>query len=120
MIVNLHVVHDGASALNYLRRHTPYAEAVRPDLILLDLNLPKRNGREVLNEIKSDPALKAIPVIILTTSESDIDIATCYNLGANCYLTKPIGFQAFITVVHKIDDFWFSLVKLPPGGKELP
>lgn len=120
MIINLHVVHDGASALNYLRRQTPYPDAVRPDLILLDLNLPKKDGREVLREIKGDAALKSIPVVILTTSESAADIATSYAIGANCYITKPLGFEAFIKVVHEIDDFWLALVKLPPGGKESP
>jgi len=120
MIINLHVVPDGASALKYLKRQAPYPDAARPDLILLDLNLPKKDGREVLREIKGDAALSSIPVIILTTSESDFDIAKCYDLGANCYITKPIGFEAFIKVVHEIYDFWFSLVKLPPSGKELP
>lgn len=120
MIVNLHVVHDGASALRYLKRQDPYPDATRPDLVLLDLNLPKKDGREVLKEIKGDAVLRSIPVIILTTSGSDSDIAKCYDLGANCYLVKPLGFEAFIKVVHEIDDFWFSLVKLPPGGKELP
>jgi two-component system response regulator len=120
MSVDLHVVQDGAAALKYLKRQNPYRDATRPDLILLDLNLPKKDGREVLGEIKGDRTLRSIPVIILTTSESDFDIAKCYDLGANCYLTKPIGFEAFIKVVHEIDDFWFSLVKLPSGGKELP
>jgi chemotaxis family two-component system response regulator Rcp1 len=120
MSVDLHVVHDGDSALKYLRRQDPYPDASRPDLILLDLNLPRKDGREVLKEIKGDAALRSVPVIILTTSESDYDIAKCYDFGANCYLVKPLGFEAFIKVVHEIDDFWFSLVKLPPSGKELP
>lgn len=119
ILVNLHVVHDGVSALKYLRRQAPYPDAVRPDVILLDLNLPKMDGRGVLRELKNDRALSSIPTIVLTTSESDMDIAHCYELGANCYLVKPLGFEAFIKVVHAIDDFWFSLVKLPPGGKEL-
>ena len=120
IIVNLHAVQDGDAALKFLRRQAPYQDAVRPDLILLDLNLPKKDGREVLSEIKRDPVLSSIPVIILTTSDSDLDIAACYNLGANSYITKPLGFDAFIKAVHTIDDFWFSLAKLPPSGKELP
>jgi two-component system, chemotaxis family, response regulator Rcp1 len=120
MSIALHVVQDGDSALKYLKQHPPYQSAVRPDLILLDLNLPKMSGREVLRAIKGDETLSSIPVIILTTSESDADIAACYYLGANCYITKPLGLEAFIKAVHTIDDFWFSLVKLPPKGKELP
>jgi len=120
MSVNLNVVQDGDAALKYLKRQDPYPDAARPDLVLLDLNLPKKDGREVLRVIKSDPALKSIPVIILTTSESNIDVAKCYDLGTNCYLVKPLGFEDFIKVVHEIDDFWFSLVKLPPSGKEMP
>jgi len=119
MSVDLHVVQDGDAALKYLRRQDPYSDATRPDLVLLDLNLPKKDGHEVLREIKGDAALRSIPVIILTTSESDYDIAKCYDIGANCYLVKPLGFEAFIKVVHEIDDFWFSLVKLPPSRKAL-
>jgi len=120
IIVSLHTVQDGVAALKFLRRQAPYPDAVRPDLILLDLNLPKKGGRDVLREIKRDAALSSIPVIILTTSDSDVDIATCYDLGANSYITKPIGIEAFIKAVHTIDDFWFALAKLPPGKKELP
>ncbi len=116
MLVNLHTVDDGIKALRYLRRQTPYTDAVRPDIILLDLNLPRMDGRETLKEIKSDEALRRIPVVVLTTSEAEIDIVKCYDLGANCYIAKPVGFDAFRTVVQSFEDFWFSLVKIP--GKE--
>ena len=108
------VVSDGAEALAYLRREGPYAGAVRPDLVLLDLNLPRRDGREVLEEIKKDSELCRIPVVVLTTSQADEDILRSYQLHANAYVTKPVDFERFISVVRQIDDFFVSVVKLPP------
>jgi CheY-like chemotaxis protein len=110
----LSVVSDGVEALAYLRREGPFADAVRPDLILLDLNLPRRDGRQVLEEIKSDEDLRQIPVVILTTSQADEDILRSYQLHANAYVTKPVDFDQFIRVVRQIDDFFVSVVKLPP------
>ena len=111
---NLSVVPDGVEALAFLRRQGKYAAAPRPDLILLDLNLPKKDGREVLEDIKADPALQRIPVVVLTSSEAERDIAQAYALHANCYITKPVDLDQFITVVRSIEDFWFTIVKLPP------
>ncbi len=116
ILVNLHVVEDGMKALEFLRHQGPYAAAVRPDLILLDLNMPKKDGREVLTEIKADPELRSIPVVVLTTSEAESDIARCYDAGANCYITKPVGFEVFIKVVQQIEEFWFTIVKRIPRG----
>ncbi len=110
---NLNVVGDGEEALAYLRKEDQYAKAIRPDLILLDLNLPKKDGRQVLEEIKADNNLKRIPVIILTTSRMEEDILKAYTYNANCYITKPIGFEEFIDVVKLIEDFWLTVVKLP-------
>jgi CheY-like chemotaxis protein len=110
----LTVVSDGAEALAYLRHEGEYTEAVRPDLILLDLNLPRRDGREVLAEIKNDEDLRRIPVVVLTTSAADEDILRSYSLHANAYVTKPVDFEQFIAVVRQIDDFFVSVVKLPP------
>jgi CheY-like chemotaxis protein len=111
---NLAVVNDGAEAIAYLRREGRYSDAPRPDLVLLDLNLPRRDGREVLAEIKNDPELRQIPVVVLTTSQADEDIARSYQLHANAYVTKPVDFERFIEVVRQIDDFFVSVVKLPP------
>lgn len=111
---NLSVVQDGVEAMRFLRREGPYADAPRPDVVLLDLNLPKKDGRQVLQEIKGDEALRMIPVVILTSSEAERDIAGAYALQANCYVTKPVDLDQFITVVRSIEDFWFSIVKLPP------
>jgi chemotaxis family two-component system response regulator Rcp1 len=111
---NLSVAPDGVEALAFLRRQGKYADAPRPDVILLDLNLPKKDGREVLEEIKADPSLARIPVVILTSSEAERDIAQAYALHANCYVTKPVDLDQFITVVKSIEDFWFTIVKLPP------
>lgn len=108
------VVNDGVEALAYLRREDRYADASRPDVILLDLNLPKKDGREVLAEIKQDPDLKCIPVVILTTSLAEQDIFKTYNLHANCYVNKPVDLERFMTVVKSIEMFWFNVVKLPP------
>jgi two-component system, chemotaxis family, response regulator Rcp1 len=114
MANNLNVVSDGVEALAYLRREGPHAKAARPDLILLDLNLPKKDGREVLEEVKEDPDLRTIPVVVLTTSDAEADVIRSYELHANAYVRKPVDFDAFIEVVRTIEDFWFSVVKLPP------
>jgi chemotaxis family two-component system response regulator Rcp1 len=111
--INLHVATDGAEAMTFLRREGKHAEVPRPDLILLDLNLPRKSGREVLEEIKADPLLKTIPVVILTTSKSEPDVLQSYMLHANCYITKPVDLDGFLTVVKSIDSFWLSVVKLP-------
>src|ERR1700722_8878169 len=111
--INLHVAADGAKAMAFLTREGEYATVPRPDLILLDLNLPKKDGREVLEEIKEDPTLKTIPVVILTTSSSEADVLRSYQLHANCYITKPVGLEGFLTVVKSIDNFWLSVVRLP-------
>jgi len=111
--INLHVAWDGTEAMAFLGRQGEHANAPRPDLILLDLNLPKKDGREVLREIKESPTLKSIPVVILTTSGSEADILQTYRLHANCYITKPVDLGGFLKVVKSIDDFWLSIVKLP-------
>lgn len=111
---NLHWVEDGESAMEFLQKAGEYANAPRPDLILLDLNLPGMDGREVLSEIKSDPKLKKIPIVILTTSADEQDVARAYNLNANCYITKPVDIQQFLKAIDLIEDFWLALVKLPP------
>jgi len=110
---DLHVVDDGVKAMAYLHRKGEYATAPRPQLILLDLNLPRKDGREVLREIKEDVNLKAIPVIIMTTSRAEEDINKTYSLHANCYVTKPLDLPQFLNTVQSIEDFWFSTVKLP-------
>jgi CheY-like chemotaxis protein len=110
----LSVVSDGVDALAYLRREEPFQEATRPDLILLDLNLPKRDGREVLEEIKNDSSLRQIPVVVLTTSQADEDVLRSYQLHANAYVTKPVDFDRFVNVVKQIDEFFISVVRLPP------
>ena len=111
---NLSVVRDGEQAMAFLRREGDYAEAPRPDLILLDLNLPRKDGREVLSEIKADQDLRRIPVVILTTSNHEHDILEAYDLNANCYITKPVDLDQFIGVVRSISSFWLTIVKLPP------
>jgi len=111
---NLSVVHDGEEALLFLRRQGGYQSAPRPDLILLDLNLPKISGREVLEEIKRDPALKRIPVVVLTTSENEKDILRAYELHVNAYITKPVDLDQFMKIVEAVEDFWLTVVKLPP------
>lgn len=110
----LHVVTDGAEALAFLRREGRHSQAARPDLILLDLNLPRRDGREVLADIKRDPSLRRIPVVILTTSRAEEDVVRTYDLHANCYITKPVDLHEFVKVVRSIEDFWLTIVKLPP------
>jgi chemotaxis family two-component system response regulator Rcp1 len=110
---NINVVGDGVDAIDYLRRRGIFGSAVRPDLILLDLNLPRMDGREVLEVIKADPELKHIPVVVLTTSSAEQDILKSYALHANCYITKPVDLEQFSKVVSSIEEFWFSIVKLP-------
>ena len=113
---NLRVVHDGVEALAYLRRQEPFADAVTPDLILLDLNLPRKDGRQVLAEIKADAQLMKIPVVVLTTSGAEDDIARAYASHANCYITKPVDLDQFLRVINSIETFWLSLVKLPTAA----
>lgn len=110
---NLHVAEDGLQALQFLRREGGHASAPRPDLILLDLNLPRLDGREVLAEIKADPQLRKIPVVVLTTSQAEEDIVRSYDLHANCYITKPVDFDQFMKVVQSVHEFWVTVVKLP-------
>jgi len=112
--VHLHVASDGVEAMAFLRHEGPHIDAPRPDLILLDLNLPKMDGREVLARIKGDESLKTIPTVILTTSEAEADIVKSYQLQANCYLVKPVQFDAFESMVKSIHDFWLTKVRLPP------
>jgi CheY-like chemotaxis protein len=109
----LNVARDGVEALAFLHREGAFVDAVRPDLILLDLNLPRKDGREVLAEIKADPALRTIPVVILTTSRAEQDVLRSYELQANCYITKPVDLEQFMTVVKSIEDFWLTIVTLP-------
>jgi two-component system, chemotaxis family, response regulator Rcp1 len=114
MHLDLHVVHDGVAAMDFLLRRGKFEKSPRPDLVLLDLNLPRMDGREVLAEIKGNPTLKLVPVVILTTSAADADIERSYMLHANCYISKPVELEGFLTVVQSIDDFWLTVVKLPP------
>lgn len=114
---HLSVVSDGIEALAYLRQEGAYLSAPRPDLILLDLNLPRMDGRELLEEIKQDPGFKRIPVVILTTSQAEEDIIKSYNLHANCYISKPVDLDEFISVVKSIEDFWLTIVQLPKGDR---
>ena len=114
---NLHTVKDGVEAMEFLRKEGKYKDVPRPDIILLDLNLPRKDGREVLEEIKSDDKLKRIPVVVLTTSKAEEDVLRTYNLHANCYVTKPVDLEKFMVVVKTIDVFWLTVVTLPPNGK---
>jgi two-component system, chemotaxis family, response regulator Rcp1 len=111
---NLNRVVDGVEAMEYLRQKGKFAKAAKPDLIMLDLNLPRKDGREVLREMKNDPSFKTIPVIVLTTSSSDKDVLQSYEFNANCYITKPVDFERFIDVVKTIEKFWLTVVTLPP------
>jgi two-component system, chemotaxis family, response regulator Rcp1 len=113
---NLHWVKDGVEAMAFLRREGKHADAPRPDIILLDLNLPRKDGREVLQDIKSDESLRRIPVVVLTTSKAEADVLRTYDLHANCYVTKPVDLEKFITVVKSIDRFWLTVVTLPSNG----
>ena len=110
---NLHVVTDGVEALQFLRQDGEYADEPRPDLVLLDLNMPRKDGQDVLEELQEDPDLRRIPVVVLTSSESEEDIAKSYELNANAYLTKPVDFDGFIEIVNRMENFWFKVVKLP-------
>jgi CheY-like chemotaxis protein len=112
---NVSVVEDGVQALQFLRRQAPYGEAPRPDMIMLDLNLPRKDGREVLAEIKADENLKAIPIVVLTTSRAERDVLRAYQLNANCYINKPVDFNQFLDVVRSIESFWLFVVTLPPA-----
>ncbi len=112
--IHLNVVEDGVEAMAFLRKQEKYVKAAHPDIVLLDLNLPRKDGREVLAEIKGDEKLKRIPVVILTTSQAEEDILKAYNLCANCYITKPVDFDQFVKIVQSIENFWFAIVKLPP------
>lgn len=112
--VNLSVVEDGVEAMAFLRKQEKYADVPHPDIVLLDLNLPKKDGREVLAEIKTDEYLKRIPVVVLTTSQAEEDIVRAYDLAANCYIAKPVDFDQFVRIVKSIENFWFAIVKLPP------
>ena len=113
---NLHVAKDGVEAMQFLRQINGFKDAPRPDLVLLDLNLPKKDGREVLAEIKTDEKLRAIPVVILTTSDAEDDVAKAYQMYANCYVRKPINLNRFIDVIKVIENFWLSIVELPPNN----
>lgn len=112
----LHVAKDGVEALDFIKREGEYADVPRPDLILLDLNLPRKDGRELLIDIKGDPNFKRIPVVVLTTSDDEHDILTSYNLHANAYVTKPLDLGRFLEIVRQIEGFWLTVVKLPPNG----
>ena len=114
---NLYHVKDGVEAMDFLYRRGSYADVPVPDLILLDLNLPRKDGREVLEEIKEDPELKLVPVVVLTTSEAERDLVRTYDLHANAYVVKPIDLDRFVEVVQAIEDFWFAIVKLPPKNE---
>ncbi len=114
LLLHLSVTRDGIEAERFLRREGPYGEAPRPDLVLLDLNLPRRPGAEVLARIKSTPELRAIPVVVLTSSDAELDIARSYAAGANCYVTKPVNLSALQQVVATVESFWFTIVRLPP------
>jgi len=117
LLIHLHVVEDGEEAMAFLRQEGQYADGPTPDVVLLDLNLPKKDGRQVLKEIKEAKDLKMIPVVILTTSSAEEDILKTYKLGANCYITKPVGLEQFTRVVEAIDNFWVTVVKLPTRAK---
>ena len=115
MWAQVHVVEDGVAALDYLYRRPPYESALRPDLILLDLNLPRMDGREVLAIVKGDPTLKLIPIVVLTTSQAEEDVLRAYHLNANCYVTKPVDLHQFNRIVQAVEEFWLTVVMLPPS-----
>lgn len=116
LLIHLNIARDGEEAMAFLRREGVHGGVPTPDLILLDLNLPRKDGREVLQEIKADADLKRIPVVVLTTSEADSDVLTTYGLHANCYITKPVDMDQFIKIVKLLEEFWFTIVKLPSHG----
>lgn len=111
---NLHVVEDGIETMKYLRQEGEYADDPHPDLLLLDLNMPKKDGREVLEDMEADPQMRRIPVVVLTSSEAEEDIVRSYELSANAYLTKPVDFDGFVEIINRLEDFWFEVVKMPP------
>ncbi len=115
---NLHVVEDGEQAMAFLRREEPYEKAPCPDVVLLDLNLPRKDGREVLADVKTDPDLKHIPVVILTTSRNEEDVMKTYGLHANCYLVKPVEYAPFLEVIRSFESFWLKVVRLPPNTRK--
>lgn len=114
IVNNLHVAEDGVEAMKFLRREGDYAGEPQPDLVLLDLNMPRKGGREVLKDMRADPEFRRIPVVVLTSSDAEEDIARSYELSANAYLTKPVDFQGFLDIIERIEEFWFSVVKMPP------
>ena len=111
---NLHVVEDGVETMKFLRSEGEYAETPQPDLLLLDLNMPKKDGRAVMKEMDGDPELKRIPVVVLTSSDAEEDVVRSYELNANAYLTKPVDFDGFVDIINRLEDFWFTVVKMPP------
>lgn len=113
---DLHVARDGVEAMDFLLRREGYEDVPRPDIVILDLNLPRKDGKEVLAELKGDPALRTIPVAVLTTSEAEADVLDSYDLGANCFLTKPVDLDQFLKVVQAVEEFWLGMVRLPPQG----
>lgn len=115
IVNNLHIVEDGVETMKFLRQEAEYADKPRPDLVLLDLNMPRKDGWDVLEELKEDPELARIPVIVLTSSEAEADIVKSYQLHANAYLTKPVDFDGFLDIVHGFEEFWLSVVKMPPN-----
>ena len=119
LLCELHVAEDGVTALEFLRNQGKFANAPTPDLILLDLNLPRKNGREVLEEVKADPVLRPIPVIVLTTSDDEADVLRAYGLHANCYLTKPVEMDDFLNKVRAIEEFWLTFARLPDNGNSV-
>lgn len=114
IVNNLHVAEDGVEAMQFLRREGEYADEPQPDLVLLDLNMPRKDGREVLEEMRADPQLRRLPVVVLTSSEAEEDVVRSYELSANAYLTKPVDFEGFVDIIERIEEFWFSVVKMPP------
>ncbi|WP_159901447.1 response regulator [Salinirussus salinus] len=114
IVNNLHVTENGVEAMRFLRREGEYAGEPQPDLVLLDLNMPRKDGREVLEEMRGDPELRRIPVVVLTSSEAEEDVVKSYELSANAYLTKPVDFEGFVDIIERIEEFWFSVVKMPP------
>ncbi len=118
LAISINSVSDGEKALAYLRRQPPYENATRPDLVFLDLNMPRMDGRQVLERMKGDPKLRSIPVVVLTTSAAETDVAQSYNLGANCFVTKPVDLDGFIKVIHSIEEFWLTVVKLPKDDEK--
>ena len=114
IVNNLHVTENGVEAMRFLRREGEYADEPQPDLVLLDLNMPRKDGREVLEEMRGDPELRRIPVVVLTSSEAEEDVVRSYELSANAYLTKPVDFEGFVDIIERIEEFWFSVVKMPP------